>query len=332
MKTYLSPILAFLFVLSFSACSDKDDDNNNTNNPNELSISAKLAADANYSILSEALDRTGLSGSLDSEGSFTLFAPNDAAFTAFINDEGYNDLDALIQAIGSTELRAILTYHLINQDLAWGQFQSGYYRSMSQTNAKDSLSFYAAKSNVLKLNDRAEVVEANMEASNGHIHGVNNVLVPLSIYGLLAVHPDYSSLEAAIGLADGNLDSYLSDESETFTFFAPNNTAFDTLVARSPNVSNLFEYVASLGTDELAKVLLYHGTKNALVASELQTGNIASLADDGAGGKLEFFVNIGAQVRLIDNNSSTEDAVVTETDIVGSNGVLHLIDAVILPN
>lgn len=330
MKTYLSPLLALIFLLSFSACSDDDDDSNNT--PQESSISAKLASSSQYSLFSEAIDRSGLKALLDGEGSFTVFAPTNNAINSFINDQGYNSLDGLIQGLGANAFREIISYHIMKGEKEWSAFQNGYYSSIVQGNAKDSLRFFVESGSVLKLNATAEVMDANISARNGLIHGVNAVMQPLSLYGLIEVNPRYSSLEAAIGLADGNLRGQLSDESQSYTFFAPNNTAFDTVVARTPGVSTLFEYVASLGTGELAKLILYHGAENALLEDDLNTGNLNSLADNGSGTKLQFFVNIGSNIRLIDNSPDTEDATVRNTDIVGTNGVLHLIDAVMLPN
>ena len=96
-------------------------------------------------------------------------------------------------------------------------------------------------------------------------------------------------------------------------------------------LTNLFELVASLGTDKLADVILYHGTNTGILSSELQTGNITTLADNGLGGKFQFFVNIGAKIKLIDNNNATEDAVLVQGDLIGTNGVVHFIDAVLLP-
>ncbi|MCR9152739.1 MAG: fasciclin domain-containing protein [Bacteroidetes bacterium] len=332
MKTFISRSIAFCLFVILSACSGDDDPVATEPNPSNKSISELLASEADYSILNEALDRTGLSANLNDTGSFTLFAPNNAAFNALFTAEAYSDLDALIQDIGTGQLRDILSYHLLGESINWASFESGYYQSMTQTNAKDNLSLYLSKSAIVQINSSATVVAANINANNGVVHGVDNVLMPLSVYELLAVHPDYSSLTAAIGLADGDLDSVLSDENKTYTFFAPNNAAFDTIVARTPNVSNLFEYVATLGTDALADLILYHGSSGAYLAADLQTGNLSSLAVDGNGNSLQFFVNLGSTVRLIDNSPFTDDAQVIETDMVGTNGVLHFIDALMLPN
>ncbi|WP_421751255.1 fasciclin domain-containing protein [Croceimicrobium sp.] len=330
MKFPFFRILLISFSLVLGACSDDDDSGSNNNNQSQ-SLNATLSADSRFSILVDGLKRTGLESMLESNGNFTIFAPTDAAFTAWITDQGYSDLDGLIQGIGMEAFKDALAYHLLKGDYSSVKFQSGYYSTLAINAEKDSLHLYLDKGAQLTLNGNVQIQEANIEATNGTIHAISAVNFPLSVYGLIEVNPAYSSFEAAIGLADGNLKTVLSNQSLTYTFFAPSNAAFDSLVNQTPNVTNLFELVASLGTDKLADVILYHGTNTGVLSSELQTGNITTLADNGLGSKYQFFVNIGVKIKLIDNNSSTEDAVLVKGDLIGTNGVVHFIDAVLLP-
>jgi uncharacterized surface protein with fasciclin (FAS1) repeats len=329
MKTsLLKPLLLLLALSLFSACSD-DDDSDTDPNPAATDLTGKLNADSRFSLFVDALKRTGLDASLDA-GTYTVFAPTDAAFNAWISDMGYTDLDALEMGMGSEALQRVVAYHIIKGRYLSTSLQSGYSKSLGINNAKDTLRFYLEAGAQIMLNDQATVEDPNLVASNGVIHALNGVNMPLSVYGLLAVNPSYSSLEAAIGLADGNLNTVLADPSLSITLFAPNNTAFDSLVAQTPNVNNLFELVADMGTDELATLIYYHASGQVLMRSELQTGSLNTLADNGSGGKLSVFINIGSSIRIIDNSSTTEDAVLTSADIVGTNGVLHLIDGVLL--
>jgi len=277
----------------------------------------------------DALKRTGLDASL-SNGNFTVFAPTDAVFNAWINDLGYADLAALQQGLGTEQFKSIIAYHILRGSNSSADFSSGYYQTMAINSAKDSLHLYLEKGSVLALNADALVIEADLIASNGVIHSLNSINYPRSVYGLIEVNPNYSSLEAAIGLADGNLKATLSDEASTFTLFAPHNEAFDTLVMRTPNVNNLLELIASLGTANLQNLILYHATGSRMLSSGLQTGSVNTLANDGSGGNLQFFINIGSEVRIIDNSANTEDAVLGTRDIIGSNGAVHLIDAVLI--
>ena len=330
MKFPVFRILLISLSLVLASCSDDDDSGSNNNNQSK-NLNATLSADSRFSILVDGLKRTGLESMLESNGNFTVFAPTDAAFTAWITDQGYSDLDGLIQGIGMEDFKEALAYHLLRGDYTSVKLQSGYYSTLAINAEKDSLHLYLDKGAQLKLNGTVQVQEANIDANNGTIHAISSVNFPMTVYGLIEVNPSYSSFEAAIGLADGNLKTVLANESQTYSIFAPSNAAFDSLVNQTPNVTNLFELVASLGTDKLADVILYHGTNTGILSSELQTGNITTLADNGLGGKFQFFVNIGAKIKLIDNNNATEDAVLVQGDLIGTNGVVHFIDAVLLP-
>lgn len=328
-NSILYPLLLLLAITLFSACSDDDDDTNNTPQPAATDLTGKLSADSRFNLYVDALKRSGLDATLD-DATYTVFAPTDAAFNAWISDLGYADLDALEAGIGSESLRRIMAHHIIKGRFLSSDLQSGYLKTLGINNAKDTLSFFLEAETQIKLNNQATVEDPNLEASNGVIHALNGVNLPLSVYGLLAANPDYSSLEAAIGLADGNLNTVLADPNSSYTLFAPDNASFDSLVANTPNVNNLFELVASMGTADLAKLIYYHASGQVLMRAELQTGNLSTLADDGAGGKRSVFINIGSNIRIIDNSPATDDAVLVDGDIVGTNGVLHLIDGVLL--
>lgn len=335
MKTFFSRVFILSSLLLFSSCGDDDnggDTSGPITNPDDLSLKARIADDSQFSIFNDALDQSGLGATLDGSGTYTVFAPSDVAFNALIGDLGYSNLADLIQGIGLSELRDILSYHVLNGKHRASSLQNGYYSTLTAANSKDSLHFFLARGNQIELNERAIVQSSDIEAKNGLIHSLSNVLLPLSVYGLLEVNPDYSSLEAAIGLADGDLRNVLSNTAVNYTVFAPNNVAFDTIVARTPNVGNLFEFVADLGTGPLANLILYHASAGIVTSEDLQTGNLSMLASDGSGGSLEIFVNIGSDVRLIDLSPTTSDALITTTDLVGTNGVVHLIDAVLLTN
>lgn len=325
-KLILNSLLVASSLLFFSACSDDDKDAQ----PQEaaVKINGKLNADGRFDLFVDALKRTGLDTELEL-GTHTVFAPSDAVFNSWMADLGYADLNDLQQSLGTDDFKALIAYHLMSGSYSFSKLQTGYWNTLGINNDKDTLSFYLAKSNILKLNDNSDVQES-IEASNGTIHLINRVNPPLSVYQLLKVNPDYSSLEASIDIADGNLNSVLSDPSMSYTLFAPNNAAFDTLVAITPNVSSLFELMANFGTAYFATIINYHTSEQAYLQSELQTGSLNTRADDGAGGKLSIFVNIGTKIRLIDNSASTEDAVILSGDIGGTNGVVHLIDRVML--
>lgn len=325
------PLVAMVISgLLFTGCSEEDDDNNNNQNDTPT-LSGLVSGDARFSILADALSRTGLDVTLDGSGSFTVFAPNDAAFAALFSDLGVADLDEALNTLGEEAISNILLYHVLDSEVRAGDVSTGYVSSLGVNANNHRLSIYINAGSGVVLNGVASVVNTDLVASNGVAHEIDFVITPLNIYQLIAVNDDFSSLEAALGLADGNLDLVLGD-TNTFTLFAPNNAAFDTVVANTPGVGDLVELVDALGTDVLADVLLYHVVAGEVRAADLSTGNVSTAASDGMGGNLTFFVNVGTNgVSIVDGSSTTNDANVTQTDITGINGAVHFLDAVLLP-
>ncbi len=317
-----------MFILT--GCSDDDDDQPAA--PQPKTLTETISGDQRFTILVDALSRTGLDATLDSEGTYTVFAPTNAAFTTLLSDLQLADLDELEATLTTSGLRDVLLYHVLGTEVRANQVSTGYYGTASVNSAGNSLSIYASVDNGVRINDAADVKEVNIEASNGIAHEIDGVLLPLSVHGLVALNSDYSSLGAALNLADGNLDEVLAGDAGRYTVFAPNNNAFDILVAATPNVSNLAELVSAVGTDGLANILLYHVVSGDVLAADLSTGNVNTLAEDGSGATATFFVNIsGGDVNIIDNNSDSDEAMVTGTDVIGTNGALHFIDQVLLP-
>ena len=334
MKTTLlkSVLFALIAAFAFTGCSDDDDDDNN-NQDQGSTLTATLSADARFSILVEALEKTGLDATLDASGdSYTVFAPNNAAFTQLFDNLGVADVDAAIAALGESTVRDILLYHVLNAEVTSSDISDGYVTTLSENGSGNGIDAYLSTTGGVMINNKAEVVDADISANNGVAHEIDLVLNTPSGYELLAANPDYSNLESSLNLADGNLVSTLSDTSTTFTIFAPNNTAFDTLIANTPGVSDLAELASTLGTDVLANVLLYHVVSGDVRADALSTGEVDNLASDGMGGNLNFFVNLQQNaVVIIDDNSTSPDATVTATNITAANGSVHLIDNVLLP-
>jgi transforming growth factor-beta-induced protein len=240
------------------------------------------------------------------------------------------DLDALEAALTNTGLRNVLLYHVLGTEAMAADVSTGYYNSAAVNSQGNALSLYASTAAGVRLNDVANVTQADITASNGVAHVINGVLLPLSVHGLVALNSDYSSLGTALSLADGNLDEVLAGDAGRYTVFAPNDAAFDTAVALL-GYNDLAGLVAALGTDGLENVLLYHVVTGDVLAGDLSTGSVPTLATD-MGANLDLFVNVSAGgVSIIDNNTATSDANVTGTDVIGTNGVLHFINQVLLP-
>lgn len=322
-------VMIALFAAFTTACNDDDEDNEPTPAPTLFSV---VDGNANFSILAEALVRTELDATLSASGTYTVFAPNDSAFGDLFRALNVNNLDEVISAVGIDGLTNILLYHVAGTTLRAADLEAGYITT-SATNAEgNNLSAYVSLTGGVIINEAANVLNADITASNGVAHEIDAVLLLPSVVTLIAANPSLNSLETALTLADGDLIATLGDNSSTFTVFAPINAAFDTLIANTPGVSDLASLVTNLGTDGLADVLLYHVVGSDVRAGSLSTGSVSTLLQI-SGTAADFFVNINNNnVTIIDDNNSSNDATVIETDVTGTNGSVHLIDQVLLPN
>ncbi len=322
MKKFLLkwPILLITAALLAVSCSDDDDDNGN--NDTQKTIAATVEGDARFTLLLDALTRTNLVDDLaDAGAEFTVFAPNDAAFTALLGDMGYNSVAELETALTTPVLRNILLYHVLGAKVTSDMVATGYATTEATNADGDKLSLFTRSSGGVSVNGISNVEDPDIMASNGVIHEVTAVLMPLNIVQLVALNTEtYSSLTAALGAADGNLVAVLSSETDIYTVFAPDDDAFADLLTTTGS-ADLNELITNLGgTDVLANVLLYHVVSGNIRAEDLSNGPVPTAFPGNS-----IDVVVGSEVTL--NGTST----VKETNIQGTNGVVHRISAVLQP-
>ena len=312
--------LSFIFglmamvVLATTITSCGDDDSSDPD-PEPQNIAQIAAGDDQFSTLVAALDRVGLVATLEGTGPFTVFAPTNDAFTA-----AGVDLDALTDA----QLTEILLYHVLGGEVASTDLQDGqtYATTATETGpGSTQLSILIEKSsgNVVVKNavdNAATVTTADVDATNGVVHIVNNVLLPPNVVDHAVANADFSSLVATLGAADGDLTTVLSGDGP-FTVFAPVNSAFEAIS----------DVTAGLDAGQLNKVLTYHVVSGNVRSTDLSDGQVVPTVNGE-----EFTVNIDANgnVTLTDAGGGTSNVVFT--DVQGTNGVVHVIDAVIIPN
>lgn len=300
-KFKLFSLLAALIAMTV-ACGD--DDGNNSNSPK--SIAEIASGNSDLTTLVSALERTGLTDVLDADGDYTVFAPTNAAFDALGVD---------LSTISDADLTDILLYHVLGASVASGDLSSGQtYASTASTSGPGSaaLSILIEKGDGVTINGSSTVVNADIEASNGVIHVVDEVILPLDVVGHAAANSSFTELVGALTAAD--LVSAL-EEDGPFTVFAPVNSAFESISS----------VVAGLSTDELSNVLLYHVVGDANVRStDLSDGDAPVALNQGT-----FTINLSTAVTITDANDNTINVVLT--DVQATNGVIHVIDAVLLP-
>ena len=270
--------------------------------PSIMDIVAESEA---HTTLEAAINAAELNETLDGEGTFTLFAPSDDAFAAL--PEG--TVDALLNEIPA--LTEILLHHVVGsvamaQDLNDGDVIETL-NGTDVTVTVDGMTY---------MIDMANVTVANIEASNGVVHVIDMVLIPAqepelpSIMDIVTESEAHTILEAAINAAGLN---ELLDGEDPFTLFAPTDDAFDALPEGT--VATL---LASI--DELIEVLAHHVVGGTFMTEDLNDGDVLTTANDD-----NLTVTVDGMTYMIDM------ATVISANIEASNGVVHVIDMVLIP-
>ena len=305
---HLRLLYFFSIIGLLTACGGDDDDDDNDEPTAPQTIAEIAAGNADFSTLVSALDRTNLTATLNGSGTYTVFAPTNAAFDALGVD---------LSTLSDDDLTEILLYHVLGNTVASSDIASGqtYVSTLATTGPGNSaLSLLVEGGSGVSLNGNSDVTTADLEASNGVIHVIDAVLLPLDVVGHASANSNFTSLVGALGTADGDLVTTLQGDGP-FTVFAPLNSAFDA-------VSSV---TATLSTAELANVLTYHVVSPANVLSTTLTDGQVVEALNGE----SFTVNVGSSVTLTDN--AANDVGIVIVDVQATNGVIHVLDAVLLP-
>ena len=263
-----------------------------------------VVGSTDHSTLKTAIDACSLDGLLSGPGPFTLFAPTDAAFNLL----PAGTVTALLNDI--PQLTNILKHHVVSDSVMSSTLTNGQIvTTLLGTDVTVTINANGV------FIDNALVSVADLVADNGVVHVIDLVLLPPSptntVYDIVVGSTNHTTLKTAIDAC--SLDGVLSGPGP-FTLFAPTDAAFNLLPAGT---------VTALLNDipQLTDILKHHVVSDSVMSSTLTNGQIVTtlLGTD-------VTVTINANGVLIDN------ALVTAADLVADNGVVHVIDAVLLPN
>lgn len=310
-------MLAIVASISFS-CSD--DDTVSSSSPTDNSISGIASRTPELSILVDALTRADLVQTLSQNGSYTVFAPTNAAFTTFLSDNGY----ASLNEVPVNALKEILLNHVVSGALPSSSLSTGYVKTLAKGSASttNTLSMFVNTASGVKLNGIANVTTPNVTASNGVIHIVDAVIGLPTIVTHALANPNFTTLVSALTRADQpDFAGILSGTTNSpFTVFAPTNTAFGSLLTELGATS-----LNDISQNTLENTLKYHVVAGANVLSASLTNNQSVTTFQG--GNFTITTTDGAKITDANNRVSNIIAV----DVQASNGVIHVIDKVILP-
>ena len=339
MKKYIRICTNFLIICALLAvvnsCTTNDDGPVTSN----LTITQTLLVEPQFSTLLEALDITGLTATLDGTLFYTLLAPDNAAFSRFFNANGFpNGLDDIDTPDEVELLRDILLYHVSEGNTRAENYLvvgAAFINTLSLASPNgDRLSMFFNTLNSSDItfnggetNGGAIVTQGNIPASNGTIHTISEVMSLPTVTNLAVANIGLTSLIAALTRADQpDFAGILAGTTDSpFTVFAPTNDAFTDLI----NSNNDWDDLDDIPTALLTSVLQHHVIAGNNIVSSAITNELVSPATL-EGDTLTFFV-VGEVINIQDGagNNGIQVAV---ANIQASNGVIHVIQSVLLPD
>lgn len=318
----LSKLTFLLFVgFSIQSCSDDDDDVTTPTGPSNIVEIAMDTPDLSNLVAALSVADGNLVDVL-SGGEFTVLAPTNEAFETFLAANGFMSLSE----VPTDVLSNILLNHVISGTVNSTNLVdagSGYSTTNASNMDGDNLSLYFDTSSGVTFNGISSVVAADIVASNGIVHVVDEVIGLPTVVTFAVSNPALSTLVAALTTEGLSVDivSILSssDEPSPFTVFAPTNDAFGSLLAELE-----LNALGDIPVDILEATL---GTHVAPEANVRSTDLVDGMSVNTISSTITVSLSDGA--KLIDSNGRESNIVAV--DIQAYNGVVHVIDNVLLP-
>jgi transforming growth factor-beta-induced protein len=298
----------------------------NDNDPPPPGTLAAEASARGFTALVAAADKAGLVPALSaSTSSLTVFAPTDAAFTALATRLGFASATAMVTALDGPTLAKILQYHVLpTKKMASDIVAGGATQATLYTFEGAAATLGVSTTGGVKLTDevltQASVTATDVAASNGVIHVIDKVLVPpgvLTVVQMAQLNPAFSVLVEAVVAA--NLATTLSGTGP-FTVFAPTDTAFTAALTQLSLTKPQL-----LASPDLAGILTYH-----VLAGNVRAAGVAALPKPASVTTVQGSAfTVDSALVITDGRARTAN--LAATDVIASNGVIHVIDAVLLP-
>lgn len=281
-------------------------------------ITDRILEDSQFSMLRAAVTYAGL-GDVLKAANLTLFAPNDAAFQA----SGYVNTTTLL-SLPKEQVRAMVLYHALAGSVTTTAIPSGL-NAVSMVNQRTAF-FNKGTDGSIYVNN-AKVTQTSLTEANGYIHVIDRVLTPSagSLLATIQANANLTLLSAAITRVAASNTAVTAALSSTaassgVTVFAPNDAAFQAAGYKDVAAIN------AANLQSLTNTLLYHVSSGVLFANQMQTGQLSTLL---SGSKL--IVTASSGQFTVKGNKNATSSVVKQADIPTDNGVVHIIDQVLLP-
>ncbi|MBS9525005.1 fasciclin domain-containing protein [Litoribacter ruber] len=303
----LAPLLTFGFV----ACNDTTPTDPMPDVERDI---VDIVLESNdFNTLEAALVQADLVATLQGPGPFTVFAPNDAAFSAYLSD---NNLEAN-DLLNSPALGDVLTYHVLSGAVTSGQLSAG---AQGTVNGADLYLSEDPEGNWW-INGNTRIIDADITASNGVIHVLDYVIVPpsqtiaeIAVDATEGDSPEFTQLVGALQRAD--LVGAVNDSEANYTVFAPTDAAFQALYDALG--VNGYE---DIPLETLTAVLTAHVVPSRAFSQDLRQGaELPTLNSDAT-------LTVDLSALTVGGANLNADML----NILATNGVIHVINDVIVP-
>ena len=306
MLRWITGIFSVLLLAFVTGCGGGDDHPGN--------VVQVAQSDSRFSILVEAVQAAGLTDTLTAPGPYTVFAPTNDAFSALLGELGVTK-DQLLA--NKPLLTAVLKYHVVA-----GQVPSSAVPLGKAINPVGGGFFKIDKVGTsLVITDgrsrTSKIVQTDIAASNGVIHAIDKVLLPAdkNIVQTAIANPDFSILAEAVTAA-GLVDTL--NAPGPYTVFAPTNAAFASLLTEL----GVTKAQLLANTALLTKVLTYHVVPGLVLKVDVPINTPIKTVEGET-------LTVGPTLAITDQRGRQSNIVAT--DVLASNGVIHVLDKVILP-
>lgn len=313
----MSKIISIYFFLTIIvgavACKKQTD-----TTPN---IATLVSTTTEFSTLSAAVNKAGLGSTLSGTGPFTVFAPNNDAFTAA------GITSSVLASLSATDASKILLYHTIAGKIVSTDVPAGPNAKVV-TASGDSV-FVTRNASGVFING-LKVAQADIPVSNGVIHKLTTGVLQPPVGNIVntAVLAKLDSLVKAVTYAatapggDASLPATLS--TATLTVFAPTNAAFTALLG-ALNVTD----IRQIPVATLLAVLRYHVVGGRKFSSDLSNGNLSMLA--GGNTTINLTNGTSGGPTITGSGNGVNKSNILAVNVMCANGVVHVIDRVLLP-
>lgn len=287
-----------------------------------------------FSILVRALERTNLVATLDGSGQFTVFAPTNTAFNNFFLTLGAG---VTVENVNVAVLKNILLNHVIGAEIKSTALPAATYAStlspINTTATSPTISMFVQKAGSVvtinggSANGGSTVTTADLDASNGVIHVVGNVIAIPTVVNHVVANPDFDTLQTVVTSTDqAAVLAALSGltAAAPATLFAPNNAAFTTALGAGG-------FANGATAAQVTKVLQYHVTIAGNVrSSQLMNNQVVPMFTTPVQ-NVTVILGTSNPVTVDIRDTANNLSRVFQADIQASNGVIHGVNRVLQP-